>query len=315
MAPRNDREAHGMRRAATAVIAAATAAACACSLVTNIPDLTSGSTADASPQEASSDILAPQTDGALDATAGSDADAEPADGSQDGSLDGAFPEGSWCAQQPTAGLILCDDFDYETLAFSRWSRAQFDVSGTTDFSHVHVSAPYSFEIAVPQHTSSSFFIETLQKDVAGNAGAASLSLDFQFQPVVLSDASTSAYMPICSLAQGPGAPRVGIAVQTGLDAIWMQEQITDSTGKDTFNTSTFSQSVPPLGSFTDVTLTIAFGPSPTATLRAQGTLILTLTLQGAWSPQVATVVYLGNWYTVSTPGYDLLYDDAVIRQQ
>jgi hypothetical protein len=316
MAPRIDRAARTTRRATRVAIAAAAAGACACSLVTSIPDLTSGSTGDASTQEASADGLAPQTDGALDADAGNHAETS-LDASQDGPGDGGggFPDGSWCAQQPTAGLILCDDFDYETLTFARWSRAQFDVTGSADFSPLHVSAPHSFEINVPQHTSSTYFVETLQKDVGGAASAASLSLDFQFQPVVISDAAGSNDVLVCAMAQGPGAPRVAISVHVGWGFMWMQEQITDATGKDTFNSSSFSQSSPPAGSFSDLALTIAFGTPPTATLRYEGTTVVTLPLQGGWQPQATTVVYLGDWYTVSTPGYDMLFDDAVIRQQ
>jgi hypothetical protein len=216
--------------------------------------------------------------------------------------------------QSPQGLVLCDDFDHDTLSFSRWTTRDFGVLGSAGFSMTHVSAPYSLDINVPPHTSSTFFLEALEKDVPGSPAASSLTLDYQLQPVSWPDAGGSGQIYTSSIAQGPGAPRVAVGLLTGPGGTVLIEQDTDATGQNTFNSSSIGF-FPPAGFFTHLTLVIAFGSTPTATLLNSGVTIITLSLKGNWQPATDATVFLGDWYLTTTPAFEILYDDATIRQQ
>lgn len=316
------------RRVVLAIVAFGGGGLCACTLLVGVPGgLTGGSTGDASDDGPAGD--APVRDGpgaeggpgdtGSPVEAGADTGG-PRDGGADAAEAGPYPAGSWCAMQPQQGLVLCDDFDQDTLAFSRWTTQDFGVGGSSGFSMTHVSAPYSLEINVPPHTSSTFFLEVLEQDVPGTLTQRSTSLDFEFQPVSWPDAGADAdqtmtEMYVASLAQGPGAPRVAITIFTGPGGTQLQEQDTDSMGNDTFNNGPWMAYTPPSGTFTHFTVSIAYGETATAMLQADGVSLGTLQLTGDWLPTATTSVFLGDWYVTTTPGFEWLYDDAVIRQQ
>ena len=91
-----------------------------------------------------------------------------------------------------------------------------------------------------------------------------------------------------------------------------REQVTAIDGDASFPPGGYLQMVLP-PTWTRVVVDMDFAAEK-ATLSFDGTVVLTLSLQGAWSATAATKVYLGNWYVTPTSGYDVLYDDVVIRQ-
>lgn len=309
------------RRAVLAIVTAGAGGLCACTLLVGVPDnLTATSSGDAASEVSAVDATrdgtppsdsGPRGDTATDAHGDAHADTGGADVVEEDA--GPYPAGSWCAMQSPQGLVLCDDFDHDTLAFARWTTQDFGVLGSSGFSPNYVSAPYSLDIHVPPHMASNFFLEIVEKDVPGSPAAASVTLDYQFQSVSWPDAG-SGQLYTAALAQGPGSPRVAVSVFTGPTGTELQEQDTDSTGMDTFNTG-MSTFVPPVGSFSHLAVAVQFGGTPTATLTNAGTTLITLPLKGNWQAGTNTAVFIGDWYVTTTPGFEILYDDVTIRQQ
>ena len=120
-------------------------------------------------------------------------------------------------------------------------------------------------------------------------------------------------MSIFSVSQGPGLPRSAVYLYVGSGGTQLFEQLTDDDGGTSFPSQPWSPMVLDTGHWTHVAIDFDFSV-PTATLSLDGTTLFTITLQGAWSASAVTDVYLGDWYITSTSGFDLLFDDAVIRQ-
>ena len=120
-------------------------------------------------------------------------------------------------------------------------------------------------------------------------------------------------MSIFSLSQGPGLPRSAVYLYVGLGGTQLFEQLTADDGGTSFPSQPWSPTVVEPGHWTHVSVDLDFS-GPTATLSLDGTMLFTITLQGAWSASAVTDVYLGDWYITDSNGFDLLFDDAVIRQ-
>ncbi|HEY6463017.1 MAG TPA: LamG-like jellyroll fold domain-containing protein [Polyangiaceae bacterium] len=223
-----------------------------------------------------------------------------------------YPDGSWCATQPP-GMELCDDFDFETPSFERWSSTEIDVQGTADFSDAAESPPHSFELNIPALNPNSFYIEALEKVVPGMAGAADLTISFSFQPAVPWDGAAGTPF-ILSIAQGPGAPRFALGLDVGTSGINFQEQDTEVDGGTSFSPLQYSSMPVQNGAWTRFVVDLGFATN-TATVTIDGVPTLSLDLVGAWSAAASTTVYLGDWFVTTTPGFDVLYDDVVIRRQ
>jgi len=295
-----------MRGRVTLLAAMLVPGAAGCSLLIPLDGTTGGSRdagAEAAADDAGDDGAtadAPDGDGARPVEAGGDA--------------APYPPGSWCATQSLAGLTFCDDFDDETTAFERWTSARFDVAGSGQLSNVAKSAPHALDVNVPAYTSSTYFLEALQEHVHAEPASSALSLAYDFQaPVTTAGDGGTGDLFVASIAQGPQAPRVAVALRIGPDGSALQEQDTDANGNNTFNDSGVGVSMPSPGTWAHVVFTIDFAGS-TATVSFDGATALTLPLKGAWTAQADTDVYLGDWYLVSTPGFEMRYDDAVIRQ-
>ncbi len=258
----------------------------------------------------------------LDGTTGGaaqDAATEAADAGAVGTVDaadtGPYPPGSWCSMQPMAGLTFCDDFDPpETTAFERWSEVRFDVAGTGRLSNVAVSKPSALDVVVPPYSSSTFFIEALVQHVQARPASGSISFGFDIQPPTPTGDAGLGDVYVATIAQGAQAgPRVAISFRVGPNGALLQEQITSATGSNTFNTGNAGPTMPPMGSWSHVVITVDFA-AKTASLALGATTIPTLQLQGTWTAQSDSDVYLGNWYIPSEPGYEARYDNAVILQ-
>jgi hypothetical protein len=227
--------------------------------------------------------------------------------------DGGYPEGSWCAMQPP-GAVLCDDFDFETTAFERWSSHTFDIQGSAGFSTTAESPPYSFELKSGAITPNTYYVEVLQESVMPLAGTTSVSLSFAFQPAVSWDAGGGGEMYVATISQGPGAPRSDVWLEFGPMGTGLYEQITGTDGGVAFPPQSWSGTVPNTGHWTHVALQVDLAAA-TASVTLDGVMVGMLSLQGAWSTTALTNVYLGDSYLAATPAFDLLYDDAIIRQQ
>jgi hypothetical protein len=279
-----------------------TSGAGGCSVLVSLDGTTGGAPHDAAP-EAADDVMQP-ADGADDVM-------QPADAADAG----RYPPGSWCSKQPMAGLTFCDDFGPpETTAFERWSEVRFDVAGTGRLSNVAVSAPAALDVVVPPYASSTFFIEALVEHVQARPTSGSLSFSFDIQPPTPTGDAGLGDVYVATVAQGAqSGPRVAVSFRVGPGGGLLQEQITSATGSNTFNTGNPGATMPPMGSWSHVVITVDFA-AKTASLAQGGTTSATLQLQGAWTAQADSDVYLGNWYVTSEPGYEARYDDAVIRQ-
>jgi hypothetical protein len=290
------------------VLACAAPATGGCSLLLPWDELTGpGGPADAGHVEASD--VEVQEAAATDRDAPSDSPGE-----TEAASDGGYPEGSWCAKQ-AAGAAFCDDFDFETTSFERWSSHEFQIGGSARFSTVAESPPHAFELTSGPITPSTYYLEVLQESVPPRAGATSISLSFAFEPALAWDAGGGQEMNVATISQGPGAPRSDVWLQLGPYGAVLLEQVTGADGGTSFPRQSSSGVVPNPGHWTHVVLAVDFA-SLTANVTLDGVSVATISsLQGQWSAAAQTNVYLGNWYVPATPGFDVLYDDAVIRQQ
>jgi hypothetical protein len=303
----------GARRRQTAsALVALCAGAVGCSVLLPFDQLDddpldAAASLDVAPVDAPSPSDAARSEGAA-ADAGSVSDGEPTDAhaSSDAAV---YPDGSWCAAQPT-GMMFCDDFDFETVAFERWTSIVLQIGGSASFSNVAESPPHSFALNVPAVTPNTFYSEVLHESVPANGS--SLSLSFALRLGVPWDAD-SATPYVTTVLQGPGLPRYSVGVMVAPDGFYAQEQIVDD-GGTTFNAAGPSSTVLGAGQWTQFALDVDFAARK-ATVTLDGQPAFTLSLQGQWSATATTDVYLGDWYVPTTPAFDLLYDDAVIRQK
>ena len=229
-----------------------------------------------------------------------------------------FPDGSWCATQP-AGMALCDDFDFETPQFERWTRHQIDVLGSAGFSTTAESPPRSFSLKTGALTANTYVVEALEQDVPPTPSATAVSLYFSLRPTFpWTDADGGpigdGFMLVAGVYQGPVIPRSAFALQFDPGGISLREQDTAEDGGSTFPPPVYAQGVPDSGTWVHVLLDVDLAAAK-ATLTVEGTKVITLDLQGTWSPSAVTTMVLGDWYIHGTPGFELLYDDAVIRQR
>lgn len=296
------------RRWLACLLACAAPTVGGCSLLLPWDELTgTGGAADGGAADASDasvgppDVVVDRGDGAPGGDASFDAS------------DGGYPEGSWCAMH-SAGAVFCDDFDYESTAFERWSSQEFQIAASARFSSDAESPPHAFELTSGPITPNTYFLEVLQESVPPLAGSSSISLSFAFQPAAAWDAGGGPEMNVATISQGPGAPRSDVWLQAGPYGAVLLEQVTGADGGTAFPSQSSSVVVANPGHWTQVVIAIDF-PSLTATLTLDGVQVAMLELQGQWSAAAETNVYLGDWYVPATPGFDLLYDDAVIRQQ
>ncbi len=118
---------------------------------------------------------------------------------------------------------------------------------------------------------------------------------------------------IASLTQGPGVPRYAIGLTVGQSGTVFQEQDTTLDGGSSFPATQSSSALLDTGHWTHVVVALDLAAS-TATLSFDGVQNAVLDLQGAWSASAVTTVYLGDWFIPQTSGFDVLYDDVVIRQ-
>jgi hypothetical protein len=243
-------------------------------------------------------------------TTPAEAGAEPLDAAGDA---GPYPDDSWCATQPPLGMTFCDDFDFETTAFERWTSQTFDVQGSASFSDVAESPPHSFQMSMPAITAGTYVEAVLEENVAADPSASSVSLSFSFQPAEPWDAGEGGDIYVAAFQQGPGIPRSAVALQMGPSGTSLSEQVTVLDGGSLFPPFQSSPFVPPAGQWTHVAIEMNLASS-TATVSLDGAVAFTLTLSGPWSPSVSTRVYLGDTYVTATAGFDVLYDDAVIRR-
>jgi hypothetical protein len=309
---------------APSLLACSALASAACSLLLPFHDLDDGSGADAGQGQ----DTGPGSDGAPspDSASAHDAGAESAreglvDGSGDASVDAPvedtgtgprYPDGSWCATQPP-GMAFCDDFDFETTQFERWTRYEFDIGGSAGFSSTAESPPHAFELKAPALTANTFYIEALEQVVAPASASTGLVLSFSFRPALPWDAGGGGDLSIVSLTQGPGVPRYAVDVTVGQSGTALQEQDTALDGGSSFPAAQSSSLVLDGGHWTHVVVALDLSSS-TATLSFDGVQNASIHLQGAWSTSASTTVFLGDWFIPQTSGFDILYDDVVIRQ-
>lgn len=315
----------GRPRVLLCALACAALGSGACSLLLPFGDLSAGAVSDGGVQDATSGGDALPAEATVEAQA-------PADGGLEGEADGGddasdaasgfhYPDGSWCSTQPP-GMVLCDDFDFETTQFERWERHEFDVQGSASLSVHAESPPHAFALDMSSLTANTFFIEALEQDVAPASSTTSLSLSFAFQATFPWDEDAGegglggdGFMLAATLSQGPGVPRTAVALDFDPTGTSLREQLTAVDGGASFPSPQYAASTPEGGPWTHVVIDLDFA-SATATLSLDGVTVITLALQGAWSPSLTTTVYLGDWYIHSSgPGFELLYDDAVIRQR
>jgi hypothetical protein len=298
-----------MRSRAALLTMLLAAGAAGCSVLISLDGTTGGTAQDAATEAA--DAGGVGTVDAADALQAHDVMQPAADAADTG----LYPPGSWCSMQPMAGLTFCDDFDPpETTAFERWSEVRFDVAGTGRLSNVAVSKPKALDIVVPPYTSSTFFIEALVEHVRASPTSSSLEFSFDIQPPTPTGDAGLGDVYVASIVQGAQAgPRVAVSFRVGPGGALLQEQVTSATGHNDWNTGDAGATMPPMGSWSHIVITVDFA-AKTATLAVGSTMIPTVQLKGAWMAQSDSDVYLGNWYIPSEPGYEARYDNAVIRQ-
>jgi hypothetical protein len=225
----------------------------------------------------------------------------------------AYPDGSWCASQP-AGMVFCDDFDFETTAFERWNRYEFDIQSSAGFSPVAESPPHSFALTVPTINPGTYYVESLELDVAPDPTTPTLSLSFAFRPAAGPDAGQTADVYVAAITQGPGAPRYAAELQLGPSGAVLREQDTFPDGGVTFPPEVAAPNVAGADRWTHVAIDVDLA-SPAVTVSFDGTKIITDPLSGPWSPAERTTVWLGVWYLPAETAFGVLYDDVVIRRR
>jgi hypothetical protein len=233
-----------------------------------------------------------------------------------GSSDAAnvYPPDSWCATQPRAGLVVCDDFDFELTLGQRWSGTTFDIAGAAVFdTDAFVSPPKSFAMQVPVETSD--YVQVMLNETL-DGGAPVVTFAFDLRPDMLTT-SNQGVLYVASIEQGPGRPRSALSFRIASTFADLQEQITDSMGNNLtpFPMATITSGYPAAGTFTRVSIQLDFTRTPavaSVTLGTATSTAATLSLDPSWSV-TTTTFHLGDWFIAPTQPFSLEYDNAVIR--
>lgn len=246
----------------------------------------------------------PDGGGAPDA--GGTSDGAPDTGVSEG---GPVTPGAFCEGQTGANIILCDDFDKNTFD-PRWTKKELALP-RGELAPGGYSPPDAFHLVVePKPGRPSPDRLALVVDTAG--AVRGLTAAFRVKPVKF-PSSTSSSFRAATIEQVPGDPTRDLSlILAEASPLTLEEQIDPPEEDAKFRTGTGSMS-PAIGAWTQIEIDVDFEPSPPrAEVRVDGTVALDFSLTPGWSVG-KTRFLLGNFYIKDTTGFEVFYDDVVVR--
>ena len=213
---------------------------------------------------------------------------------------------SFCESLTGVDIVLCDDFDKNDFD-PRWTKKELALP-RAEIAAAGYSAPDAFHLAVePNPGRPSPDRLALVLDTTAVHG---ITTTFQVKPVKYPASSSNAFR-VATIEQVPGDPTRDLSLILAETAPLSFEEQIERPGDDAdFRNGTGSAS-PATGTWTQIEIDVDFD-APRAKVRVDGVEALAFSLSSGWSSG-KTRVLLGNFYVKDTVGFEVFYDDVVVR--